>query len=174
MKYRLPTDFGNIKAHSLNSWKATIALVVDEKNRERLKTECHKTENGVQKPRSKTSSIAKKISEQSYVRRPDEELLHMTKHETKTIIIGRYGMLECGKNFKGTLKPHCEKCNLEDDENHRLNYCYIWQERNLYHSEEKINFDLIYSRDIDTLRLLVSKINMVWNTQNAHGTMRNE
>ena len=101
-------------------------------------------------------------------------MLHMTKYETKTTIIARYGMLECGKNFKGTLKQNCDQCKCEDDENHRMNFCVKWRGNNFYDNEEKMDFELIYSKDINILRRLIAMIDKVWNTRNAHGTMRTE
>ena len=174
MKYKLPTDFSSIKAHSPGSWKTIVTLVIDEENHERLITECFKSENGEKRPKSKTSCIAERIAEKSYTRKPEDELMLMTKHETKTILIARYGMLECGKNYKGTMKQQCEKCKCEDDENHGMNHCIKWRERNFHHYEEKVNFNLIYSKDLHSLRYIISKIEEIWNTRNAHGTMRTE
>lgn len=54
---------------------------------------------------------------------PAKELMNCNKEETKTIIISRYGMLECGKNFKGTKNLECNESSAVDDESHRLNSC---------------------------------------------------
>ena len=80
-------------------------------------------------------------------------------------------MLECGINYKGTQKEWCDICSCYDDENHRMNKCPKWREHNFYDDEEKIDFNLVYSHDIDVLRYIIKKINVVWNTHNAHGTM---
>ena len=151
-----------------------MTLVIEDENRERVRKECHKSKDGTIMPKKKTSSIADRVAEPHYLRKPEEEILHMTKHETKTTIIARYGMLECGENYKGSLKQQCTECNCADDENHRLNHCIKWREKNLYDKEEKMDFKWIYSKDIDKLRSIISSINTVWNTQNAHGTMRTE
>ena len=103
-KYRLPTSFDNIKTHSPTSWKNIVSLVIEEENLKRLQSECYKTEDGIKVPKTKTHTIIDKISNEEYKRSPEHELLHMTKHETKTVIIARYGMLECGKNYKWTQK----------------------------------------------------------------------
>ena len=95
----------------------------------------------------------------------------MTKHATKTIVIARYRMLQCGKNFKGTMREICDKCNCTDDENHRLNDCIKWRVINQYDNSEKTDFNLIFSDNVDELRHIITKIEKVWNTQNAHGTM---
>ena len=95
----------------------------------------------------------------------------MTKQEAKTLIIARYGMLECGKNFGGTLGGMCSECNTYDDENHRLNHCGKWKELNYSDHDEKVNFELVYSRDMETLRNTFEKLNKVWNTRNTPGFM---
>ena len=80
-------------------------------------------------------------------------------------------MLECGKNFKGSLKELCNDCSSIDDENHRLNHCIKWGDTNLYNEIDKVDIDLIYSHDINVLRCVTSKVENVWNTKTAHGTM---
>ena len=88
--------------------------------------------------------------------------------------MSRYGMLECGCNFKGTLKENCDLCDCIDNENHRLNYCPKWKERNLYSNHTKLDFNDIYSNDANVLRDIITVIRKVWNTSNAHGTMLTE
>ncbi len=56
-------------------------------------------------------------------------------------------------------------------EDHRLNHCIKWRDINLYESHEKADMKLIHSRDIDTLRPLLSMIGKVWNVRTAHGSM---
>ncbi len=82
-------------------------------------------------------------------------------------------MLECGKNYKGTMNELCDRCNILDDENHRLNYCEKYIDINFLDADKKVDFNLVYSRNIDELRIILPKINKVWNTKNAHGTMLN-
>ena len=87
--------------------------------------------SNMSKSRRQTSTffpIIEKINKTNYTRKPEETILRMTKLETKTLITARYGMLECGKNFGGTIAGSCSECNAYDDENHRLNYCKRWKE----------------------------------------------
>ena len=83
-------------------------------------------------------------------------------------------MLECGKNFGGTMSGICTECNVHDDENHHLNHCKKWKNINLCNATEKTAFELISSDDIETLRNLIKKIQLVWNTKFAYGTMNVE
>ena len=80
-------------------------------------------------------------------------------------------MLECGKNFKGSLREVCQVCNVLDNENHRLNYCSKFRHINRCDSDEKIPFESIYSTDVATVKQTIEVIEKTWNTKNAHGTM---
>ena len=94
-----------------------------------------------------------------------------TKQETKTLIIARFGMLECGYNFKAGMSEECNQCSVLDNEDHRLNYCVKFKGFNYCNSSEKVNFEDIYSNDMPTLRKTIPLIERVWNTKCAHGTM---
>ena len=80
-------------------------------------------------------------------------------------------MLECGKNYKGTLSETCSLCICLDDENHRLNVCPRWEKTNFYNDQDKVDFEKIYSNDMSDVRRVIIAIRKVWNTENAHGTM---
>ena len=121
--------------------------------------------------KTKTAKIFKEITKPAYKRKPQIEILNSTKHEAKTIMIARFGMLECGMNNKGSMKEICEQCKSQDNENHRLNYCPKWRDINFHDYTEKIDFELVNSKDIDILRKTCEKISKVWNTKSAHGSM---
>ena len=83
---------------------------IEKRNRDRLLEECHTKENGTLVMKSKTAHIIDKIENPSYQRKPLNEIVQLTKQETKTLIISRFRMLECGKSFKGTMKEICDTC----------------------------------------------------------------
>ena len=89
-------------------------------------------------------------------------------------MIARYGMLECGKNFKGSRSEMCKICNQIDNEDHRLNHCQKYREVNFYSNSIKIDFEQIHTNDLAVLRELMSKVSRVWNTHNAYGSMNLE
>ena len=97
--------------------------------------------------------------------------MQCNKYDTKTIIIARFGMLECGRNYKGNKPETCGLCDEIDDENHRLNNCIKFCDINFYDSDIKVDFRKVFSNDIDTLREILPSIQRVWNTKTAHGTM---
>ena len=146
-----------------------VTNAVEIQNQRRIKQDLYKTENGVDVLKTKTKTILDKISTQGYTRQPEPEIKLMTKLETKTTIIARYGMLECGTNFKGTHSTTCTNCGTTDNEHHRINECPKW--KNLNADNEMIDFNLIYSNSIDSIRHVISKIMNIWNTKCAHGTM---
>ena len=88
-------------------------------------------------------------------------------------MIARFGSLECGKNYKGTLNENCNICNCLDDENHRINLCKKLRDVNVFESDKKLNFDMIYSDNLEDIRTVTSQIMKIWNTCTAGGTMRN-
>ena len=122
-------------------------------------------------PKTKTKHVIEHLTSSTYQREPQNILLQCTKQETKAVLIARFGMLECGKNFKGSLKETCTMCNELDDENHRLNFCEKLKDINLYNSEHKANFDDIYSNDIRVVKGIITYIEKVWNIKTAHGNV---
>ena len=159
------------KSHKKNEWANKVKAVIEKRNTDRLIQDCHKIENGENKRKTKTAHIVDQIEDPTYQRMPLKELMKSTKQETKTILIACFGILECGKNFKGTKSTTCRKCNEYDDEKHRINYCSRFQMINNFNHDSKVNYDLVYSDDIEILRELLPKISKVWNTRNANGSM---
>ena len=121
--------------------------------------------------KTETAHIVDQLTKQDYKRQLQKEFTLCTRQETKTIMIARFHMLETGTNFKGTMSVVCRECKVNDDENHRLNYCKKYQSINLYNETQKVDFNHIYSNDIEVVRSINEPIEKVWNTRNANGTM---
>ena len=172
-EYDLPTDLGTIKTYTVKQWKKLVLFKAEIKNKQRLLQECHKKINGVTHRKSKTAYLVDKIDNTDYVRQICPELLSLNKMETKTILLARFRMLECGKNFKGTLNEVCNACKIMDDENHRLNFCKKFRSTNFIDSTKQIPFETVFSDDVPTLKKVIPVLCQVWNTRNANGTMVN-
>ena len=168
-EYSLDPDFETIKNYHPNEWKYKVTKSVEEKNKERLTQDLHKTDDGQKTAKTKTATIVEKILDHQYIRKPIPELLHLNKHETRTLIMARYGMLECGRNRGGSMKKNCESCNIIDDEEHRLNKCTKWE--NHRNEPEIIPFEQIYSNDLDSIKQILYRITSIWNTKNGQGSM---
>ena len=167
----LPSDLSVIKEKRPNEWKKIVDEKIEVKNRTRLIDDCHKMVDGQKVRKTKTSHIVDELLKDTYTRKPLPELQQLTKRETKTIIIARYGMLECGTNFKNTRSATCTICKTRDNEDHRLNNGIRYRTLNNYDHCEKSNFNDVYSTDTNVLKNVISSIEKVWNTRNAHGSM---
>ena len=144
---------------------------IETKHIERLKEKCFRIVDGISVPKTKTSSISQIITTDAYRRQPQSTILKTFKHETRTIIIARYGLLECGRNYKGTMNEMCNQCFTIDDEDHRLNHCPKWRNLNLFDTDEKVDFRDIYADDLSIIRKVILHIEKIWNTHNANGSM---
>ena len=168
------TEFREIKTMPRPEWNRKVRIAIESKNKERLIDSCHKQEGENRIIKRKTASIIPIISNSTYKREPQINILRTSKRETKTITMARYGVLECGYNYKGTMKETCDLCNCIDDENHRLNFCKKWKNLNLSESVEKLDYNLIYSDNLMDIRHVTNVLENVWNTHNANGTIRTE
>ena len=170
-KYSLPTDFPSIKQMPKNEWRRKVRETTEKENTTLLIQQCHKTKDGKSTPKKKTATIIEHATKKEYQRGLRNELQQCTKRKSRTIIIARYGMLECGRNYKGTMNETCNVCKVYDDENHRMNFCTKFKDVNLCESDSKADFDMIYANDINTLDEIIPIIEKVWNVKNANGSM---
>ena len=170
-EYQLSTDFEKIKRMPLNEWKNKVSEKIEIKNHERLQEECYKVKNGVKTTKTKTAKILDELQKPNYKRQPLKELQYQNKIDTKTLIIARNRMLECGQNFKGTQNETCNDCCSNDDEEHRLNHCIKYIEINYCNSDDKIPFNSVFSSDLNILTPILKRIRKVWNINSGHGTM---
>ena len=172
-EFGLETDFAVIKTYTHRQWARTVKEKIKTYNKNRLINECHKMENGKKIRKTKTEHIVDKITSNDYEIEPCPTLIQCTKQETTTLTIARFHMLECGVNYRGTLRDTCQECKVIDTEDHRLNYCKKYASTNRYAQTEKVQFEDIYSNDINVVKRAIKAIEQVWDTKSAHGTMRN-
>ena len=128
--------------------------------------------NGVAKVNTKTENSHKELQSTTYKRQPIIEMTNGSKQRTKTLILARHGMLECGTNFHGTMSDICKHCNKKDDENHRLNECQYLSETNWANSNDKIEFSDVYSNDNIKLTSVIERLENIWEFRYANGRMR--
>ena len=173
-EYNLPLDLQEIKTIPQPEWKRRVRTSIEQKNLERLRNSCYKKEDGTHSVKTKTASIIPIITSSTYKREPQNSILKTSKRESRTIMMARYGVLECGKNYKGTMREICDTCNCNDDENHRLNHCTKWKSVNLHESKEKLDYTQLYSNSLVDIRHVTNVIEKIWNTHTANGSMRTE
>ena len=170
-EYRLEPDWEKIKALTKNQWKEVVKNAINERNKQKLITNCTTTTPQETKVNTKSKYIYNILTTTTYERSPLKEILNQEKQKTKTIILARSGMLECGRNFKGTMKEMCTECNENDDEDHRLNNCKKWELTNNV-GKDKIDFQDIYSSDPQVLNQIIKAIENVWELKYANGRMK--
>ena len=112
------------------------------------------------------------IKDGSYNCEPPPELTTSTKLRTKTLIIARAGMLECGRNFKGSIPETCKTCGVLDDKNHRMNVCTNWHHPNELKDLKRIEFQDVYSNDEQTLQTVIKHIQGLWELSIGKGIMK--
>ena len=87
--------------------------------------------------------------------------------------MGRYGMLDCSKNYKTKYKDgKCKTCGVVDDESHRINECVTYKNVNYHGKPEKINFAQIYSSEAETLSKVAGVILDIWELGNGRNEMK--
>ena len=142
-EYELPENLDDIQKKAAGEWKRLVDAATESKHKERLIQMCYKKEGEFQVPKTKTETIAQKLDKDQYKRSLQTEFLYMTKNETKTVMIARYGMLDCGKNYKGTASSNCSTCKVYNNENHRLNSCKKWNFNNPLDTDFSVDFNNI-------------------------------
>ena len=86
--------------------------------------------------------------------------------------MGQYGMLQCAVNFShGYGSKLCAKCKVEDDEAHRINYCTEWRDINLLNSDMHVDFNQIFSANLDESMEIVRIIVRMWDLGNNKNCM---
>ena len=171
-QYGLEENFDNIRRIPPQIWKTLVKEATEKRNRQKLIDNCHKKEGNMIVPKTKTQSILKTVENDNYIRKPCNEILSLSKNECRSLIIARFGMLECGANFKGTMNINCVTCGTVDNEEHRLNHCLKLKDVNFHNENNKCPFETIYSNDTNTIRLMLKKIDKIWNVSMGRGSMR--
>ena len=123
---------------------------------------------GQKKPKTKSAHIIEEINKETYRREPNDTIVRLSKKDTNILLIARFGMLECGRNFRNRTNPICDTCTSPDDDEHRLNGCMKYRETNFY---DKIPFDKVFTSDMVTLKTILERIALVWNVKTGKGSM---
>ena len=173
-KYGFEQEWHEIAAMPIALWKSCVKNAADVVNKQRLKDECENKTRGETKTKTKTKFINDALENQNYQRSLDPflEQYQSTIH-ARSLIMGRYGMLQCGNNFsKGYGSKNCVKCKVIDDESHRINSCERWRSVNLYDSTTKVNYPDIYSDDNSKCLQVVNAIISIWDLENGKNEIK--
>ena len=140
-------------------------------NGKKMIENCTSTNGQEIKIHTKTKHIHEKLTNNIYSGAPIVTLVNGNKLKARTIFLAQNGMLECGRNMKGTIPEICPECNEIDDEQHRLSICKKWSNLNSDH-DTGVHFHDVYSENEETLNRILEEINVVWETRFANGRMK--
>ena len=169
LNYGFKKTFDEIKSIPFRKWKNQVTKAADQKNKERLLEMC----TGRNGEKKKTSKIAEKLKNDSYIRVPCMDIINRSRYRSKVQIMSMYSMLNCASNFKNGYKTiDCQLCHVPDDENHRINHCTRFKEINLYESSLKVDFDFINSDDSEAVDRIIDTVSMLWELRNGKNEMK--
>ena len=166
--YGISLTFTEIQSMPFSKWKKTVNEVSDIKNRERLIEMC----TGTKGEKYKTKRLLSKLEADNYKRSPCMNTLTKSRYFSRVRIMSMYHMLDCSKNYKiGNKGENCRTCNVTDDENHRINFCIKYQDKNLFQSPIKIDFNSIYSDNEETVGRMIEVVCKLWDLKLGKNTM---
>ena len=99
-QHQLESDWEVTSRKTKGEWKRTVTGAVDKFSKEKLIKGCTTTIGGNVKFNKKTTNVHKDLQSSTYTRQPLKEITNGNKQRTKTLILARHGMLECGRNYK--------------------------------------------------------------------------
>ena len=153
---------------NINEWLNSVKIAVLKRNGEKLLENCQTMSDDGLKIHTKTRHNYEALSNEVYKAEPKKMIIEGNKQRTRTIFMSQNGMLECGKNMRGTIPEKCPRCDILDHENHRLNYCPKQRKT----SNVDIDFKDIYSSDSEKLDQIINEIENVWELKYANGRMK--
>ena len=173
--WELETSWRTIKEKTRMGWRKEVMEAAERKNKERLKSDCFDKGRNGEKQKTKTKTLIADLEDTNYDRKPHPLLMENNKLVARAYVMGRFGMLQCAANFSaGNGGKICKRCDVFDDECHRINSCPLWKKTNLSDSQEKIDFSLINScNEKDVMRVLEIVLRM-WDLGNGCNEMRHE
>ena len=173
-KWKLETDWETIKNIRKKEWTQLVKVAAEKINVTRLKEECETKNRNETKTKTKVAHLKERLISPNYVRTPDSFILqNQSMIHARALIMARFGMLQCAKNFAtqhGTKQ--CRDCSVIDDENHRINFCKKYQSVNNCNKSEKIEFDDIYSDDENKIMNVVKAVLCVWDLAHNKNEVR--
>ena len=171
--WKLETEWNTIKEKSRMGWKKEVMKAAERMNKERLKNDCIDKRRNGDKQKTKTKTLIPILEDPQNERKPHPVLLENNVLVARVYIMGRFAMLQCAANFScGNGGKDCKMCSVLDDESHRINFCPLWKETNLFNSPEKIYFSAINSCDMKDIMRVIKVILRIWDLGSGRNSMR--
>ena len=135
--------------------------------------ECQARSRGTSRVKTKTKSIVEKLQSDNYKRVPLPLIRNLTSMQTRALIMGRYGMLDCKNNYAMKYgSKMCLDCDTVDDETHRINDCTKYRGVDGFEGREGINFEMIYSDNMCEAITVINTILSVWDLEHGKNTIK--
>ena len=162
-----------IASKSKAAWEREVKIAAEKQNRTKLTEACHTKHRGTSKAKTKTKTIVEKLQNDTYKRTPLPLIHGLTTIQTRALIMGRYGMLDCKSNFSmGYGGKKCVECDTDDDETHRINYCPKYCHVNQYGKADKIDFEKVHSDELTEAMTVINAILNVWDLEHGKNTVK--
>ena len=172
-EWELEEDFNAIKLIPKITWKRRVELAADKMNKALILEDCQTKQRGISREKTKTKSVIEIVERDNYRRNPSPLISKLSCLETRALIMGRYGMLECKANFScGYGSKICDECNVEDNESHRMNHCPKYRSINRYDESVKVNFGDIYSDELKIAGPVIEAVLSMWDLANGRNKMK--
>ena len=173
VEYDLERDWQKVKEQTKAQWKTNVMTAAEQRNKDLMIEECHSVRDGSYKEKTKTKNLTALLESETYKRGQCVELMSLDKMRAKTIIMARYGMLNCANNFENMFgNKTCGTCKVIDDEMHRINSCKLWQDINKFNSTEKFVFGDVFTGDRNVLKEAADVILSIWNIEKGQNCMK--
>ena len=167
--YGVSATLEEIKEMPSGKWRKLITAATEMKQKERLIEMC----NGRGGEKTKTKELLENLNTDTYARAPCMKILTKSKYQSRVLIMAKFHMLNCAKNFKTGYKgENCNLCEVLDDENHRINFCKKYANTNLFQSSLKIDFHSVFSNDPETIQRILLVVCEIWDVENGRNEMR--
>ena len=107
-EYGLESNLATVQNFRHNEWKEKVRVAILKKNGQKLLENCVKTNGDDVKILTKTRHEHNALTTDKYNNEPLECFSLTDKQKARTIFLSQNGMLECGKNMKGTIPEVCK------------------------------------------------------------------
>ena len=172
-QWGLEQDWSRIAAVSKPAWKREVEKAAENQNKNKLMEECQARSRGTSRVKTKTKSIVEKLQSDNYKRVPLPLIRNLTSMQTRALIMGRYGMLDCKNNYAMKYgSKMCLDCDTVDDETHRINDCTKYRGVDGSEGREGINFEMIYSDSMCEAITVINTILSVWDLEHGKNTIK--
>ena len=174
-EYHIEENWDKIRQKTVNQWKLEVKLACEKRNREIILSECEKREGAEKSLKTKSRTIHEIVNNGQYEREPIKCIVSLDKLKAKAIVMARYGMLDCGTNYRMKYgQTKCKECKMEDDEQHRINDCTKYRDINNCDNPVKFHFGGVYANDRDTVNQSAEGILKIWDLENGKNVIRSE